>query len=123
MTNRPGGTATRPIRRRPTSASNPCVPPLDPPWWCGNQPLTTGADRGSRRRPVPNQPPTSGSLPDSVRSELRDLQTETFEVEDIAELSADLMDICSSSTSTSSCSSCSTSSCCSCTSSSCSSTS
>ncbi|TCC00495.1 thiazolylpeptide-type bacteriocin [Micromonospora zingiberis] len=72
---------------------------------------------------MPTQPPPSGSLPDSVRSELRDLQTETFEVEDIAELSADLMDICSSSTSTSSCSSCSTSSCCSCTSSSCSSTS
>ncbi|GGM46862.1 hypothetical protein GCM10011608_34510 [Micromonospora sonchi] len=45
---------------------------------------------------MPIQPPTSASLPDSVRSELRDLQTETFEVEDIAELSADLMDICSS---------------------------
>ncbi|MET8353179.1 MULTISPECIES: hypothetical protein [unclassified Micromonospora] len=69
------------------------------------------------------QPLSSAALSESVRGELRDLQTETFEVEDIADLSADHMDICSSSTSTSSCSSCSTSSCCSCTSSSCSSTS
>lgn len=67
--------------------------------------------------------PASVALPEAIRSELRNLQTETFEVEDIADLSADVMNICSSSTSTSSCSSCSTSSCCNCTSSSCSSTS
>lgn len=69
------------------------------------------------------QQPASVTLPESFHSELRNLQTETFEVEDIADLSADVMNWSSSSTSTSSCSSCSTSSCCSCTSSSCSSTS
>jgi thiazolylpeptide-type bacteriocin precursor len=58
-----------------------------------------------------------------LANELRLLASETFEIEDIADLDVSMTDACSSSTSTSSCSSCSTSSCCSCTSSSCSSTS
>jgi thiazolylpeptide-type bacteriocin precursor len=62
-------------------------------------------------------------ITESVREQLRDLESETFEVEDIANLANEVMGWSSSSTSTSSCSSCSTSSCCSCTSSSCSSTS
>ena len=62
---------------------------------------------------MPTQPPTSGVLPDSVRSELRDLQTETFEIEDVDAIDAMVMDWSSSSCSCSSCCSCSTSSCCS----------
>lgn len=55
----------------------------------------------------------------ALSDELRTLASETFEIEDIADLEVSMTDMCSSSTSTSSCTSCSTSACCSCTSTSC----
>lgn len=48
-----------------------------------------------------------------LQDELRKLETETFEIEEIEE-NGDLLAACSSSCSCSSCCSCSTSSCCSC---------
>lgn len=54
---------------------------------------------------------------DKLADELRELETETFEIEDLADIGIDMMAWCSSSCSCSSCCSCSTSSCCSCSSS------
>ena len=48
-----------------------------------------------------------------LMKELRALETETFEIEDVDMVDAMVMDWCSSSCSCSSCCSCSTSSCCS----------
>jgi uncharacterized protein (DUF2249 family) len=52
-------------------------------------------------------------MPITLQNELSQLETETFEIEEIAD-GADLLAVCSSSCSCSSCCSCSTSSCCSC---------
>jgi len=49
----------------------------------------------------------------NLREELRALETETFEIEDVSVVDNVVFDWCSSSCSCSSCSSCSTSSCCS----------
>ncbi len=52
---------------------------------------------------------------ENLEEELHRLETETFEVEDVAEPGTEAaLSICSSSCSTSSCCSCSTSGCCSC---------
>ncbi len=53
-------------------------------------------------------------MKDKLTEELHELEVETFEIEDVADIETDVGSICSSSCSTSSCCSCSTSTCCSC---------